>query len=323
MAGKAKEIAGYTTPDKYTVVIHLDKPDMAFMGAMAMSFTDVVAKEWVEKWGRQINRHPLGTGPFMFDHWTAGREILVTRNPNYYAPDVGVPRRRALRVLAQPVHRGAQAAARRRQRARRLHPAGGVRARQGRPEHQQARRRGAGDRHRLPVPEPHREAVRQPQGAPGDQHGRRPDAHRQAAQRRRRPAHAAVSGRPARPSGRRRRRVLRLRPGEGQAAARRGRLPQRLLDHAVLAQRRPVAQGAAVGPAGPQGDRHHGRPQDPRQGHVLDADRQAGQVRRGPQRLVDGLPRPERLHHPAVQQEHGDRRGHQPELLVEPRRPRR
>ena len=87
MDGKAEEIAGYTTPDKYTVVIKLEKPDMAFMGAMAMSFTDVVAKEWVEKWGRQINRHPLGTGPFMFDHWTAGQQISVTRNPNYYAPE--------------------------------------------------------------------------------------------------------------------------------------------------------------------------------------------------------------------------------------------
>ena len=87
MDGKAEEIVGYTTPDDYTVVIKLEKPDMAFMGAMAMSFTDVVAKEWVEKWGRQINRHPLGTGPFMFDHWTAGQEIVVTRNPNYYAPE--------------------------------------------------------------------------------------------------------------------------------------------------------------------------------------------------------------------------------------------
>jgi len=87
MAGKAREIAGYTTPDPYTVVIHLAKPDMAFMGAMAMSFTDVVSKEWVQKWGRQINRHPLGTGPFVFDHWTAGQEIVVKRNPNYYAPD--------------------------------------------------------------------------------------------------------------------------------------------------------------------------------------------------------------------------------------------
>jgi peptide/nickel transport system substrate-binding protein len=87
MDGKAKEIAGYTTPDDSTVVIKLEKPDMAFMGAMAMSFTDVVAREWVEKWGRQINRHPLGTGPFMFDHWTPGQEIVVKRNPNYHDPE--------------------------------------------------------------------------------------------------------------------------------------------------------------------------------------------------------------------------------------------
>jgi ABC-type transport system substrate-binding protein len=86
MAGKAKTIAGYQTPDKYTVRIRLEKPDMAFMGAMAMSFTDVVAKEWVDKWGRQINRHPLGTGPYLMDHWTPGREILVTRNPNFHDP---------------------------------------------------------------------------------------------------------------------------------------------------------------------------------------------------------------------------------------------
>ena len=193
MDGKAKEIAGYTTPDKYTVVIKLEKPDMAFMGAMAMSFTDVVAREWVEKWGRQINRHPLGTGPFMFDHWTAGQRDRRHAQPQLLRAGDRLPRRDRLRVLAQPVHGAAQAPARRRQRARRLHPAGGVRARQERPGDQGPGRRGAGHRHRLPVPEPHREAVRRPQGAPGDQHGRRPHAHRQAPQRRRRPAHAAVS----------------------------------------------------------------------------------------------------------------------------------
>lgn len=87
MEGKAKEITGFEAPDKYTVVIRLEKPDMAFLAALSMTFTDVVAKEWVEKWGREINRHPLGTGPFMLDHWTPGRELELTRNPNYHAPD--------------------------------------------------------------------------------------------------------------------------------------------------------------------------------------------------------------------------------------------
>lgn len=85
MDGKVDTVSGFQAPDDYTLVIHLTKPDTSFLSAMSMSFTDVVAKEWVKKWGRQINRHPLGTGPFVFDHWTAGRELVVKRNPDYYA----------------------------------------------------------------------------------------------------------------------------------------------------------------------------------------------------------------------------------------------
>jgi peptide/nickel transport system substrate-binding protein len=54
-----------------------------------MDFCDVVPKEWVEKWGKQFNRHPLGTGPFVFDHWTPAQEIILKRNPDYW--DKGMP----------------------------------------------------------------------------------------------------------------------------------------------------------------------------------------------------------------------------------------
>ena len=167
-----------------------------------------------------------------------GQEIVVTRNPDYYAPDTvyldGIdfefslnPSTALLKLQRGDVNVLGDY----------IPPAEYVRVKAD-PGDQGPGRRGAGHRHRLPVPEPHREAVRRPQGAPGDQHGRRPHAHHQAPERRRRPAHPAVSGRAAGPPGRRRRRVLRLRPGEGEAAARRRRVPQRLLDHPVLPQRR-------------------------------------------------------------------------------------
>ena len=50
-----------------------------------MWFGYVVPKEWVEKWGNaDFARHPLGTGPFIFDHWKPGREVVLTKNPDYW-----------------------------------------------------------------------------------------------------------------------------------------------------------------------------------------------------------------------------------------------
>ena len=44
-----------------------------------------MAKEWVAKYSNSaIARHPLGTGPFVFDHWSNGQEIVLKRNPNYF-----------------------------------------------------------------------------------------------------------------------------------------------------------------------------------------------------------------------------------------------
>ena len=82
--GKAKEIKGYKVVDDYTIEITLEKPDGAFLFAMAMPFTSVLPKEWVDKVGKDIKRKPLGTGPYVIDHWTPGQEIVGTRNPNYW-----------------------------------------------------------------------------------------------------------------------------------------------------------------------------------------------------------------------------------------------
>ena len=84
MKGKADEVTGFKVVDDYTVEITLTNPDLSFLNAVTMDFCDVVPKEWVDKWGKQFNRHPLGTGPFVFQKWTPGREIVLTRNPDYW-----------------------------------------------------------------------------------------------------------------------------------------------------------------------------------------------------------------------------------------------
>ncbi len=82
-AGKASSITGVKVVDPYTLQIDLVKPDVTILSALTMSFTDVVPKEWVKKWGKDFVRHPLGTGPYMLDHWTPAQEIVLVRNPNW------------------------------------------------------------------------------------------------------------------------------------------------------------------------------------------------------------------------------------------------
>ena len=77
--------------------IKLVSPDLSFLNALTMEFTDVLPHEWVQKWGKAVNRHPLGTGPFMFDHWTPGTEIVLKRNPNYW--EAGKPYADELRYV--------------------------------------------------------------------------------------------------------------------------------------------------------------------------------------------------------------------------------
>jgi ABC-type transport system substrate-binding protein len=83
-AGKAKSVTGIKTPDDTTVVIELSKPDATILYALTMSFCDVIPKEWVEKQGKQLVRNPLGTGPYMLDHWTPSAELVLKRNPNFF-----------------------------------------------------------------------------------------------------------------------------------------------------------------------------------------------------------------------------------------------
>ena len=83
----------------------------------------VVPKEWVAKWGKQFNRHPLGTGPFVIQSWTPGRRSC--------SPGTRTTGSRARPYLDQWVydfssnpHDGAaHARARRGRRPRRRHPA--------------------------------------------------------------------------------------------------------------------------------------------------------------------------------------------------------
>lgn len=74
--------------DVYTVTVHLKHPDGLFprqMVFVSMTPPGLVKEKGID-WYRE---HPVGTGPFVFDHWTHNQEIVLKKNKEYWNP--GLP----------------------------------------------------------------------------------------------------------------------------------------------------------------------------------------------------------------------------------------
>ncbi len=76
-------------PDDTTVVFHFSKPFAPFINLLGQSYFGFNSPTAVKAAGSAYARHPVGTGPFMFDSWTPGTKIELVRNPNFkqFRPD--------------------------------------------------------------------------------------------------------------------------------------------------------------------------------------------------------------------------------------------
>lgn len=87
-------IAGLQTPDDYTIVIKLKKPYYQLYYVLAMPYTAPIAKEAIDKYGKEYVNHPVGTGPYMLKEWKRGSRVELVKNPNWHGgtyPTEGEP----------------------------------------------------------------------------------------------------------------------------------------------------------------------------------------------------------------------------------------
>ena len=90
---KSKKAAGLlskvstTVVDEYTVAMQYETPYGAFLDAMSTPAMGIVSPASVAKFGQDVGRNPVGTGPFKFVEWIAQDRIVLERNPEYnWAP---------------------------------------------------------------------------------------------------------------------------------------------------------------------------------------------------------------------------------------------
>jgi peptide/nickel transport system substrate-binding protein len=89
-------VAGLSAPDRTTLRIELEKPDLAFLWVLTLPFTYAVPREEVERLGDEFYRHPCGTGPCVLAEWQRGLRLRFERNPHYSGTPPGYD---ALEVL--------------------------------------------------------------------------------------------------------------------------------------------------------------------------------------------------------------------------------
>lgn len=76
--------------DEYTVQFILKQPFSPLLSILASHESGIISPKTVEKYGGEIIQEPNGTGPFAFESWAAGQEIVLVKNNDYFGPKAKV-----------------------------------------------------------------------------------------------------------------------------------------------------------------------------------------------------------------------------------------
>jgi peptide/nickel transport system substrate-binding protein len=97
--GKAASVAGIAVLDRYTLQITLTEAFTPFVSLLAVGHAKIVPRDVAEREGERFGARPVGTGPFRFVRWDAGREIVLAAHAEHFG---GTPRLSEIRYRIFP-----------------------------------------------------------------------------------------------------------------------------------------------------------------------------------------------------------------------------
>ena len=67
--------------------MHFKKPYPALLDGLETGYLAIVSPAAVKEHGKEFGQHPVGTGPYVFESWTRGQQVVLKKNPAYtWAP---------------------------------------------------------------------------------------------------------------------------------------------------------------------------------------------------------------------------------------------
>lgn len=70
--------------DEFTVQFILDYPYAPLLASLVGNDGSIMSPKAIDQYGKEMARHPVGTGPFAFESWTPGQEMTLVKNDAYW-----------------------------------------------------------------------------------------------------------------------------------------------------------------------------------------------------------------------------------------------
>lgn len=83
-AGALSMVQEIKAVDDHTVQFILTEPYAPLLSILAGHESGIISPKAIERFGKELINEPVGTGPFRFEHWKPGQEIVIVRNEEYW-----------------------------------------------------------------------------------------------------------------------------------------------------------------------------------------------------------------------------------------------
>ncbi|ANE45192.1 ABC transporter substrate-binding protein [Paenibacillus swuensis] len=74
--------------DDHTLQIVLKTPFSPLLSVLASHESSIMSPKAMETYGKELSLHPTGTGPFKFESWTPGEEVVLAKHEGYWGEPV-------------------------------------------------------------------------------------------------------------------------------------------------------------------------------------------------------------------------------------------